>query len=331
MKKRILVTGGAGFIGSHFVSKLLHEHGDAYDICVVDCMTYAGDIQRLWLQGVHTQIDFVHLNICAYQKLVNEINPPDYIVHFAAESHVDRSIHNSTAFVESNVLGTQSILDFARVSQTERVVLVSTDEVYGERLTGESYEEDPPKPRNPYSASKLGGEALGMAYYNTYQTPVLITRGCNTFGKFQHPEKFIPKVITCALADEPIPVYGNGLQEREWIEAGAHADAVYHILMHGKLGETYNIGSGVRHTNIEMVKSILGILRKPESLISYVADRPGHDRRYAMNSGKLDMLGWNDLNYICKSGGPLIQDVIRWYISDEGQKWSGRLAARMPR
>ncbi|ABB14785.1 dTDP-glucose 4,6-dehydratase [Carboxydothermus hydrogenoformans] len=304
---KILVTGGAGFIGSAFVRKYAYDH----ELIIVDKLTYAGDLRRI--EEVRDRIKFYKADV-ADKTAIEEIfdkEKPEAVVHFAAESHVDRSIQDPTPFIETNVKGTQVMLDASRKYGIEKFVHISTDEVYGELgKEGQFTEESPLRPNSPYSVSKAAADMLARAYHRTYGLPVIVARPCNNYGPWQYPEKLIPVVIKKALNNEPIPVYGQGLNVREWLYVDDCIEAVYLLLQKGKPGEAYNIGSGEEKGNIEVVKEILRILGKPESLITFVEDRPGHDFRYSLNSKKIKM------NYAWKhkvNFNEGIRFVIDWY------------------
>lgn len=288
-KKRILVTGGAGFIGSNFIHWVL-ETSDLQLACV-DHLGYAGNLENLAeIQSDH-RFRFYRQDICDESGLrsVFEQVKPDTVIHFAAESHVDRSIQSSAPFIESNVRGTQVLLDLSCRYPVKRFLHVSTDEVYGEIGANDaaSVETDPLRPRNPYSASKAASDLLVQSYVHTHGFPALITRCSNNYGPYQFPEKLIPLLITNALENRPVPVYGDGRQIRDWIYVDDHCEAIWQLVGSGQIGEVYNIGGHNQPTNLEIVKTVLNILDKPESLITFVKDRPGHDRRYNLNDDKL--------------------------------------------
>ena len=289
----VLVTGGAGFIGSNFVRQRRRTHPS--DVLVVlDALTYAGNLSSLAdLPGV----TFVHGDICdgALVEQILSQHRIDAIVHFAAESHVDRSILGPGAFVRTNVVGTATLLEKARAAQIRRFVHVSTDEVYGDLGKDDPpfHEQTPLAPRSPYSASKASSDLLAFAWFETYQFPVLITRCSNNYGPYQFPEKLVPLMILNALSDTPLPVYGDGQNVRDWIHVEDHCTAVACVLDRGRPGQVYNIGGRAERKNLEVFHAILQALGKPTSLIRYVADRPGHDRRYAIDDRKIEReLGW---------------------------------------
>ena len=287
---RILVTGGAGFIGSNFVHLLLSETDHA--VTTLDALTYAGSTDNL--DGVldHDRHDFVEGDI-RDRELVSELTADgDVVVNFAAESHVDRSIEGSEAFVSTNVHGTQVLLDAALDADVDRFIQVSTDEVYGEIEHGEFSEDDPLNPRNPYSATKAGADLLARSYYVTHDLPVVVTRSSNNFGPRQHPEKLIPKFVTNASQGESLPVYGDGTNVREWIYVEDNCRALLTVLREGVDGEIYNVGSGIEKQNIEVTREILDAVGASEDLIEFVDDRAGHDQRYALDTTKVESLGW---------------------------------------
>lgn len=281
---KLLVTGGAGFIASEFVRQAVQK---GYKPAVVDRLTYAADLERL--KDVKGKISFYPQDICSKKQIerIFKTENPRIIVHFAAESHVDRSIHNSGVFIKTNVLGTQVLLDLSRSAGIEKFIHISTDEVYGDIRSGVSKESDLLCPSSPYSASKAAADLLVGAYVRTYNFPAVILRPSNNYGPWQYPEKFIPLIIVKALTNEKIPVYEKGLNIREWLYVADCADAVLTIVKNDNARGIYNIGSGCYRHNIEVVKLILDILDKPQSLIEFVKDRPGHDFRYALDSSRI--------------------------------------------
>jgi len=308
---KILITGGAGFIGSAF-TKLAVKRG--MEVAVLDALTYAGDLERL--HEVEGQYVFYHADLTDREKVFNifEDFRPEVVVHFAAESHVDRSILDPLRFVRSNVEGTLNLLDASKEFKVERFINISTDEVYGELGDdGQFTEETPLAPNSPYSVSKASADMLGRAYYRTYKLPVITLRPSNNYGPWQYPEKFIPVVILKALKDEPIPVYGNGFNVRQWLYVEDCASAVMVAIERGKVGEIYNIPGPDERRNIEVVKTILRLMEKPESLITFVKDRPGHDFRYSMSLDKAKReLGWEP-KVMFEEG---IKETIKWYINN---------------
>ena len=285
---KIMITGGAGFIGSNFVHYITEKYPD-YEITVLDKLTYAGDMENL--AGLD-QINFIKGDIADEKAASEAMKDADYVVNFAAETHVDKSITDPASFVKSDVLGTQNLLELVRKYEVEKYIQISTDEVYGSILEGSFKETDNIDPSSPYSASKAGGDLLVSAYYKTYGIPVMITRSSNNFGPRQFPEKLIPLFILKALHDEKLPVYGDGKNVRDWIYVEDNCAGVDTVLHKGKIGEVYNIGGGNEKNNLEITKLILEKLGKPESLIQHVDDRLGHDRRYSLDATKTKKLGW---------------------------------------
>ncbi|TYP70300.1 dTDP-glucose 4,6-dehydratase [Paenibacillus methanolicus] len=313
---RVLVTGGAGFIGSQFVRYMLEKYPD-YVIVNYDALTYAGNLDNVEPVASNPNHIFVRGDIVDAEAVgrAMEAHAIEAVVNFAAESHVDRSIADPGAFVRANVLGTQTLLEAARRRRIRKYVQISTDEVYGTLgATGYFTELTPLAPNSPYSASKAGGDLLVRAYYETYGMDVNITRCSNNYGPYHFPEKLIPLMITNALDDLPLPVYGDGLQVRDWLHVRDHAAAIDLVLHQGKPGEVYNIGGHNERRNLEIVKLILGLLGKSESLIRHVPDRLGHDRRYAIDPAKIQAeLGWQPA-YTFDRG---IEETVRWYIDNE--------------
>jgi dTDP-glucose 4,6-dehydratase len=288
----ILVTGGAGFIGSNFIHYLAAHRPD-WKVVNLDKLTYAGNLENL--QGVDGRAGyrFVHGDITDRDAVASLMPEVDYVVNFAAETHVDRSIHDAGDFIQTDVYGTFVLLEaFRAASRPKRFIQISTDEVYGAIERGSARETDPIAPRNPYAASKAGADRLAYSYFVTYGVPVIVTRASNNYGPRQYPEKIIPLFVTNALEDKPLPLYGDGLQVRDWLHVEDHCRAIDLLLHQGVPGETYNIGGGHELANLELTRKVLAILGKPESLIAPVADRPGHDRRYSLDAGKLRALGW---------------------------------------
>jgi dTDP-glucose 4,6-dehydratase len=303
---KILVTGGAGFIGSNFVHYVLKEHQD-YEIVVLDKLTYAGRKENL--QDIWDKIIFFKGDITKKEDAEKAAKNSDCIVNFAAETHVDRSIMEAGTFVLTDVLGVYSLLETTRKFNIARFVQISTDEVYGHILKGSFKETDKLSPRNPYSASKAGAELLCRAYFETYGLQVIITRSSNNYGPYQHPEKLISKTIIHALLNKPIPVYGTGENVRDWLYAEDNCEAIDLVLHKGDSGEIYNIAANQELENIQAVKTILKLMDKPESLIRFVKDRPGHDLRYSLHTGKMRNLGWKPETKF-KEG---IKKTIEWY------------------
>lgn len=316
---KILVTGGAGFIGSNFVLYMLQQHPD-YEIINVDTLTYAGNLENLKSLEGDKRHNFVKADIRDVSEMDRLIGQGvDVVVNFAAESHVDRSILEPDVFVRTNVNGTQALLEAAKKHGVSKFVQVSTDEVYGSLgPTGLFTEETPLQPNSPYSASKAGGDLLVRAYHETFGLPVNITRCSNNYGPYQFPEKLIPLMISNALANKALPVYGDGLNIRDWLYVEDHCSAIDLVIHQGRNGEVYNIGGNNERTNIHIVKTILEQLGKSESLIKYVQDRPGHDRRYGIDPTKtMTELGWKPKQTF-ETG---IEKTIKWYL-DNKEWWS---------
>lgn len=308
---RILVTGGAGFIGSNYVRYVLAHSDD--EVVVLDKLTYAGNLDNLrGLEG-DPRYRFVQGDIADPEVVAEVVRSCDAIVNFAAESHVDRSILDPSGFITTDVYGPYVLLEASRTAGIQRFVQVSTDEVYGDVAEGSSPEDAPLRPRSPYSASKAGGELLVHAYFVTYGVPTLVTRGSNTFGPYQYPEKLIPVVITEALDHRAIPVYGDGRQVRDWLFVEDHCSGIDVVLRRGIPGEAYNIGGGNERHNIDVIERILDALPRPRSLIQHVPDRPGHDVRYSVDSTKLHRLGWKP----ARSFEETLEATVRWYVENE--------------
>jgi len=288
---RIVVTGGAGFIGSNFVRYLLGKYDDL-EVVNLDKLTYAGNLENLRDVEDDARYAFVKGDICDAAVVRATLDGADAVVNFAAETHVDRSISGPQDFISTDVLGTHTLLEAVRELDVKRYLQISTDEVYGSTETGSFTEESDLAPSSPYSASKAGGDLQVLAYYRTYGTPVLITRSSNNYGGWQYPEKIIPLFITNAIDDLPLPVYGDGLNVRDWLHVEDNCSAVDAVLHEGELGEVYNIGGGNEVRNLALTRRILELLGKGEDLIRYVVDRPGHDRRYSIDCAKVRALGW---------------------------------------
>jgi dTDP-glucose 4,6-dehydratase len=306
----VLVTGGCGFIGSNFVRYLLET---APDVVVVnfDRLTYAGNLANLRDLEGHPRYRFVHGCITDRDAVRAAAKDAHSIINFAAESHVDRSIHDSGPFVRTNILGTQLLLDAGREVKVARYLQISTDEVYGSLgPTGAFTEETPLAPNSPYAASKAAADLLVRSYVHTFGVPALITRCSNNYGPYQFPEKLIPLFITNLLRDEPVPVYGDGQNVRDWIHVRDHCAAIFRVWRDGRVGQVYNIGSRCELTNLQLTHALLQAVGKPESLIRYVKDRPGHDRRYAIDSSKLEReLGWQP--QVPFADG--LRETVAWY------------------
>jgi dTDP-glucose 4,6-dehydratase len=292
-QRRWVITGGFGFIGSAFVRLLLRERADVA-VTVLDALTYAGNPANLAEVADDPRYHFVHGDIADGAAVRAALGDGvDAIVNFAAETHVDRSILDPEAFLRTGVLGVHALLEAVRELEIPRYLQVSTDEVYGHVASGASTETDPLRPRSPYAAAKAAGDLQVLAYYTTYETPVLITRGSNTYGPYQYPEKLVPLFVTNLLEGETVPVYGDGLQVRDWLYVDDHARGILHVLENGSVGEAYNLGGGNSHTNIEITHRLLELTgRDPETSIRHVRDREGHDRRYALDASKSRALGW---------------------------------------
>ncbi len=310
---KVFVTGGAGFIGSNFIHHLL-SLPSGYSVSNYDALTYAGNLLNLERVASHLSYCFVKGNICDGAAVRAAMEGCDAVVHFAAESHVDRSIYEPAPIIETNVRGTLVLLQVARELKIPRFVHVSTDEVYGDIPAGRTSDESYPlQPNSPYSASKAASDMLVHAFVRTYGFPGIITRASNNYGPYQFPEKFIPLMIANGLEDKSLPIYGDGLQERDWLYVEDHCRALVTVLERGRAGEVYNIGAGNTEPNLAMVKRILRLLDKPERLITRVLDRPGHDRRYALDCSKITReLGWSPRTDLEQG----IQQTIAWYRSN---------------
>jgi dTDP-glucose 4,6-dehydratase len=307
---KILITGGAGFIGSNYVRHVLKERPDE-DITVLDKLTYAGKLENL--QGVIEDISFIKGDICRTKDVEKAIKSCDSLINFAAETHVDKSIQDASAFVRTDVLGTHTLLEAARKHKIKRYIQISTDEVYGSIDRGSFTEESPLAPSSPYSASKAGGDLLAQAYHRTYGLPVIITRSSNNYGPYQHPEKIIPLFITHLIKGENVPLYGDGSNVRDWLYVKDNCKAIDTILQKGKNGEVYNIGGGCEISNKELTGKILGMMNLDERSIDYVKDRLGHDRRYSVDCGKARNLGWKPETLFDEG----LKETIRWYKENE--------------
>ena len=320
---KLLITGGAGFIGSCFVRYMLKNHPD-YKIINLDALTYAGNLDNLKDVETNPNYSFVHGNICDKQLVDALMSQVDACVNFAAESHVDRSITGPEIFIQTNVGGTLNLLEMAKKHKISRYLQVSTDEVYGTLgKTGYFTETTPLAPNSPYSASKASADMLVRAYYETYKMPVLTTRCSNNYGPYQFPEKLIPLFISNLLKGEKVPVYGDGMNIRDWLYVYDHCSAIDTVLHKGRLGEVYNIGGNNEKANIEITKLLIKELGKDESSIKYVEDRLGHDRRYAIDSSKIQKeLGWHP-SVTFEEG---IKITIDWYLNN--QDWIKRLENR---
>ncbi len=322
MTKTILITGGAGFIGSNFVHYLTRKRPD-WKLTNLDKLTYAGNPENL--DGLDPNVDyrFVHGDICQKEIVEPLVREADVVVNFAAETHVDRSIESAGDFILTDVYGTYVLLEACRRYPKPRLfVQISTDEVYGTVASGSSTEKDPIAPRNPYSASKAAADRLAYSYYTTYDIPVIVTRASNNYGPRQYPEKIIPLFVTNALEDRALPMYGDGRQIRDWLHVDDHCAAIELLMEQGQPGETYNVGGGTEVENIELTKRILKLMDKPETLIQRVSDRPGHDRRYSLDTAKLKALGWKP----SVSFDVGLEQTIEWYTKNT--EWWRRIKSR---
>lgn len=321
--KKMLLTGGAGFIGSWLIKHLLERYPQ-YHITNLDLLCYAGNPDNLSEIEKHPQYTFVQGDICDAQLVGRLMKDADICVNVAAQTHVDRSISGPGVFIETNVVGTQVLLEAARQNSIEKFVQISTDEVYGSLGdTGVFTEKSPIEPSSPYSASKASADLIALSYFTTYGLPICITRCSNNYGPNQYPEKLIPLFILNASQDKSVPVYGDGLNVRDWIHVKDHSAAVGLVIDQGRPGETYNIGSSNELKNIEITKLILKYVNKPESLIQYVTDRLGHDRRYAIDSSKIqNELGWKP-QVVFEQG---LKETVQWYL--DNPQWIKRVQER---
>jgi dTDP-glucose 4,6-dehydratase len=302
-----LVTGGAGFIGSNYVRYVLAHTDD--EVVVYDALTYAGNLSTLRDVDDDPRYSFVKGDICDPATLTEAMQGVDAVVHFAAESHVDRSIVGSDDFVVTNCLGTNIVMDMARRLEVPRVIHIGTDEVYGSVEVGSSTEHDPLEPRSPYAASKAGSDLIALSYHHTYGLPVTVTRCTNNFGPYQYPEKIIPLFTTNLLDGHTVPLYGDGLNERDWLFVDDHCAAVHLVLHGGAPGEIYNIGAGNETPNRVLVDKLLALLGKDEASVEYVEDRLGHDRRYSVDITKITELGWTKQRSLDEA----LETTVAWY------------------
>ena len=309
---KILVTGGAGFIGSNFVRHLLAAHPED-TVVNLDKLTYAGNPENLRDVEGNPRYRFVKGDICDGALVRELMAGVDAVVHMAAETHVDRSNVGADDFLRTNVLGTHTLLEAARERGLARFLLVGTDEVYGSIAVGAARETDRLNPSNPYSASKAAADLLARAYWLTHRLPVVITRSSNNFGPYQYPEKVIPLFVTNALEDRPVPLYGDGRNVRDWLYVLDNCAAIDLVLRKGEAGEIYNVGGGNEVENVALTRAILDLLGKPETFITPVADRPGHDRRYALDSGKVHGLGWRPAHPFTAA----LEATVEWYRTQE--------------
>ncbi len=301
------ITGGAGFIGSNYVRYILNNTDD--EVTVFDALTYAGNLSTMRDVENNSRYKFVKGNICDSTAVSDAMKGHDAVVHFAAESHVDRSINGSEDFIHTNCFGTNTVIDTARKLEVSRVLHIGTDEVYGSVEVGSSLETDPLEPRSPYSASKAGSDLIALAYYHTHGTPVVVTRCTNNFGPYQYPEKAIPLFTTNLLDGKKIPLYGDGLNERDWLFVDDHCSGVHLVLTKGTLGEIYNIGAGNETTNRVLVNKLLEAFGVGEEMVQYVEDRKGHDRRYSVNIDKITKLGWKKERTLDEA----LAETVQWY------------------
>ena len=317
---KILVTGGAGFIGSHFVRMCLTQDLGISRVVVLDALTYAGNIQNLLPVQRDPRYELHIGDVCSYDKLDEIMESVDAVIHFAAESHVDNSIKEPFQFMKTNVVGTQNLLEKARLAKIDRFVHISTDEVYGSISNGSWSENALLKPNSPYSASKAASDLIALAYAKTYALDVCVTRSSNNYGPYQFPEKLIPLFITNILRGRKVPLYGTGNNVRDWIHVDDHCQAIFAVLTGGKSGEIYNIGGGNEITNIEITRLILSLMGRGESEISFVDDRLGHDFRYSVNTSKMQ----TQLKYSPKIGFESgLKSTVEWYINHS--QWWERL------
>ncbi|MBN1401435.1 MAG: dTDP-glucose 4,6-dehydratase [Anaerolineae bacterium] len=312
--RHVMVTGGAGFIGSNFVRYLLERHPD-YQLLVYDKLTYAGNLDNLRDLANDARYAFVRGDVADADAVRRAIadHEIDTIVNFAAETHVDRSLMDPGTFITTDVYGTFVLLEAVKDLGLERYHQVSTDEVYGQVMEGSSVETDPLETRSPYSASKAGADLMVLAYHTSFGVPATITRGSNNIGPYQYPEKVVPVFITNAIDDKPLPIYGDGLQMRDYQYVVDHCEGIDTVLHRGVPGEIYNLGTGVETRNIDMAHMILDLLDKPYSLLQHVTDRPGHDRRYSLNVDKIRQLGWQSRHTFAQA----IEKTVRWYVGNE--------------
>ena len=309
---RLLVTGGAGFIGSNYARWLLAHTDDT--VVVYDALTYAGNRENLRDVDGDSRLSFVQGDVCDRDGLAEAMEGCDAVVHFAAESHVDRSIVGPDAFVRTNCGGSNVVCDTARMQEVDKVVQVSTDEVYGSVQEGSFAETDPLAPRSPYSASKAGADLIALAYHETFGLPVSVTRSSNNFGPYQHPEKLIPLFTTNLLDGLVVPLYGDGLNVRDWCHVDDNCAAIDLVLRQGDPGEIYNIAGGNELTNLELTHRLLALCGRDESLVHYVDDRLGHDRRYSVDASKICELGWSPARDL----GDALADTVDWYRKNRG-------------
>lgn len=312
---RILVTGGAGFIGSNFIRYILKEY-PAYKIINLDKLTYCGNLENLRDVQDNPNYKFIKGDICDSSVADDAVKGCDAIINFAAQTHVDRSIADASEFIQTNIYGAYILLEAAKKHNVNRFIQISSDEVYGSIKEGSFKEEDALYPNSPYAASKAAADHLARSYFVTYKLPVLIIRSSNNFGPYQYPEKVIPLFVTNALENKKLPLYGDGLNVRDWLYVLDNCRAIDLILHKGEIGQIYNVAAGNEKTNLQLTKLILKILQKPEDLIEYVNDRPGHDRRYSMDSSKIKGLGWQPQYQLQEA----LKETINWYQNNK-QWW----------
>jgi dTDP-glucose 4,6-dehydratase len=306
---KILVTGGCGFIGSNFIRRILVSRSGAVSVVNLDKLTYAANPANLEDVAARPDYRFVKGDIVDPAVVREAMEGCTHVVNFAAETHVDRSLLGDASFIETDVRGVFVLLEEARRRGVERFIQISTDEVYGTIPKGSFTEESALNPRNPYAASKAGGDRLAFSYWASYRLPVVVTRASNNYGPYQYPEKLVPLFVTNALEDEPLPLYGDGRNVRDWLYVEDHAEAIDFLLDRGEPGETYNIAGGNEMENIEITRRVLSELGKPETLIRYVNDRPGHDRRYSLDAGRLARLGFSPRTPLAQG----LAKTVRWY------------------
>jgi dTDP-glucose 4,6-dehydratase len=310
---KVLVTGGCGFIGSNFIRRLFDSRGDRVSVVNLDKLTYAANPANLSDVADRPNYRFLRGDIVDPEAVREAMEGCDAVVNFAAETHVDRSLLGDASFIETDVRGVFVLLEEARRQSVRKFIQISTDEVYGTIPEGSFHEESPLHPRNPYAASKAGGDRLAYSYFASYRLPVVVTRASNNYGPYQYPEKLIPLFVTNAIDGQPLPLYGDGRNVRDWLYVKDHAAAIDFLLDAGEPGETYNIAGGNEAENIEITRKVLRLLERPESLIRFVDDRPGHDRRYSLDAGKLARLGF-------RSETPFdagLAETVRWYRERE--------------
>lgn len=315
--RKYLITGGAGFIGANFV-RYLYNHEENIEVKVLDKLTYSGNMDNLEDFIDRDDFEFIHGDICDDEVVKKAMEDVNVVVNFAAEVAVDRSIKDKQSFLKTDILGVQVLLEnvLENREKIERFIQISTDEVYGQILEGSFTETSELKPRNPYSASKAGGERLAYSYFATYDLPIIITRASNNYGPWAYPEKVIPLFITNLFEELQVPLFGSGNQIRDWLFVEDHCSAIYHLINNGENGEVYNVGAGEEFTNLELTNMILELVGKDSSYIKYVADRPGHDFRYSLDTSKLESTGWK-AEYDLKTG---LKKTVEWY-KDNTEYW----------